>query len=368
MSQSQANINKQLSALSPDALIELFEIDFSNMQTNFEQLKDMYGINVGAETIYRFCAMINGTNPIIWQGKSYQPMPINAEGFENKNDGRFARPKLTIANPDGIFSRIIYNNNDFVGCKVTRKRTYVRFLDDDNFRNKNLNSEGKNPFGKSDTDAYLPDDVYYINRKTAEDKNVLQFELTSPLELENAFIPAGVVYSDMCSWHYRCEIGCGYKGLPIETIKGESLTSGFAFNRNSNNQGFVNPSDYGPDTQPAIVYIREWSKYGINSDPDNPAGYNLNDVVKIISRDSDNPYKRAPQVFVCIQSHINPAAHHPFFDKEHWAKDDCTRRVSSCEKRFDKNNDLDLYSRASALKNQGLRFGGFPGTLQYGSD
>jgi len=366
MSKSESNLNKQLSSLQPDALIELFEIDFSNMQENFEQLKDMYGINVGADTVYRFCSSINSSNPIVWQGKSYQPMPIMAEGFESKNDGRFPRPKLIIANPDGIFSRIIYNNNDFVGCKITRKRTYVRFLDDENFQNKNLNSEGKNPFGQSDRDSYLPDDVYYINRKMSEDKNGISFELSSPLELKDSWLPARKLYANLCTWTYRCEIGCGYKGLPIETVEEQDLTEGFAFNQNANEPGVVNPNDYSA----GLDDVPEWSKHGKNGSSSSSTGYSLGNVVKIISRTSDNPYHRAPQVFVCIQDHVHPADHHPFFDKEYWLKDDCSKTLKSCKRRFDSGaiNEFDkpLGEHNKASKDNILNFGAFPGVAGYG--
>ena len=137
MSKSQSSLNKQLISLTPDAIVNLYEIDFSILQENFEQLKDLYGINIGADAIYRFCPMINGTNPVIWQGNSYQPLPIKMEGFEHKSDGRLPRPTLTIANPEGIFSKIVHSNEDFANCKVSRKRTYARFLDDENFLNSN---------------------------------------------------------------------------------------------------------------------------------------------------------------------------------------------------------------------------------------
>jgi lambda family phage minor tail protein L len=361
MSQSESNLNKQLSSLLPDTLIELFEIDFSIMQENFERLKDMYGINVGADTIYRFCSSANSTNPVVWKGKSYQPMPIIAEGFESKNDGRFPRPKLMIANPDGIFSRIIYNNNDFVGCKITRKRTYVRFLDDENFQNRNLNSEGKNPFGKSDSDSFLPDDVYYINRKVSEDKNSIAFELSSPLELKDSWLPGRRLYSNMCTWKYRCDIGCGYKGLPIETIDGQNLTENFAFNNNLDNFGSINPLQYPG----GIDDIPEWSKFGRTGQSTSSGGYNLSDVVKIIPRSSSNPYKRTAQVFVCIQDHISPADHHPYFDKEFWLKDECSKKLKACKKRFDPNSEFGSHNKSENIS-PGLRFGAFPGAAGFG--
>tara|TARA_B100001939_G_scaffold345079_1_gene360887 strand:+ start:59 stop:1141 length:1083 start_codon:yes stop_codon:yes gene_type:complete len=357
MGQSQAHLNKQLSSLSPDALIDLYEIDFSNLQGNFEMLSDLYGINIGAETIYRFCPMINDTNPIVWQGKSYQPLPIKMEGFEQKSDGRLPRPTMTIANPDGIFSKIVHSNQDFANCKVTRKRTYVRFLDDENFQNRNLNDVGSNPFGSADPDSYLPDDVFFINKKSQENSKYIEFELVSSLELENSPVPARVVLSDYCNWTYRCNIGCNYQGLPIETIDGKDLTSGFGFNTDS---GSINANSY-PN---GIRDIPEWSRYGSSRSSSNPVGYKLGDIVKIISKSEGDPHKKIPQVFVCIQSHARASEHHPFFEKEFWAKDECQKRIGACKKRFDNRiSSLVPYNKSS--KSPGLPFGGFPGTEKF---
>ena len=168
MAKSQSNFNKQLLSIAPDTVIDLYEIDFSNLQANFEALADVEGINLSAEPIYRFCPMINSTNPIVWAGNSYQPLPMKMEGFEHKSDGRLPRPKLSIANPEGLLSMIVHINHDFSNCKVTRKRTYARFLDDENFGNRNLNEAGKNPFGEADPSSSYDDDVYFINRKVGK--------------------------------------------------------------------------------------------------------------------------------------------------------------------------------------------------------
>lgn len=327
---SKKEIKKQLISLTPDAIVELFEIDFSNMQENAERIQ----YNLGASTSelkYRFCSSINHKDGIVWQGKTYQPLPINAEGFESKNDGRLPRPKLIIANPDGIFSKIIYGNDDFVGCKVTRRRTYVRFLDDVNFAGNNLNSQGKNPFGQSDTDAFLPEDIYYINKKTSEDKQAISFELSSSLELRSSVVPARRLMSNLCSWTYRCDIGCKYKGPPIETLDEVELEDKFNSSENFN-----------------IEDISEWNK-------GESGGYNAGDVVKIISKRSSNPYIQAPQVFVCVQGHQLAHEHHPFFDKNYWLKDDCPKNLSNCKKRFERNED----------NTEPLNFGGFPGVVGF---
>lgn len=351
MGESQAHLNKQLSSLTPDALIDLYEIDFSNLQSNFQMLEDLYGINLGAEPVYRFCPMINGTNPIVWQGKSYQPLPIKMEGFEQKSDGRLPRPTMTVANPEGIFSKIIHSNQDFANCKVTRRRTYARFLDDENFQNRNNPDEtttGLNPFGKADPNSHFPDDIYFINKKNQENRQYIEFELVSSLELEDSPVPARVVLSDYCSWSYRCNIGCVYSGLPIETIDGKDLTQ------------YVSASSYPQKIQD----VPEWRRFGKTGTRENPGGYQVGDVVKIIGKTSIDPYRKIPQVFVCAQSHSAATDHHPFFDKEFWLKDECQKNLRACKKRFD-SRQTGLLSHNGAESSPGLPFGGFPGTEKF---
>ena len=348
MGESQAHLNKQLSSLTPDTLIDLYEIDFSNLQSNFEMLEDLYGINIGAEAVYRFCPMINGTNPIVWQGNSYQPLPIKMEGFEQKSDGRLPRPTMTIANPEGIFSKIIHSNQDFANCKVIRRRTYARFLDDENFQNRNLNNVGSNPFGRPDPSSHLPDDVYFINKKNQENRQYVEFELVSSLELEDSPVPARIVLSDYCGWTYRCNIGCNYQGLPIETIEGTDLTTK------------VSSASYPQK----IKSVPEWNRFGDGGSDSNRLGYKSGDVVKIIGKSSADSYKKIPQVFVCIKNHSRASDHHPFFDKEFWSKDECQKNLDACKKRFDSRLSS-LHNHNGASQSPGLPFGGFPGTEKF---
>ena len=359
MGEPQAHLNKELSSLTPNTLIELFEIDFSNLQTNFEMLDDLYGVNLGAEPVYRFCSMINGTNSIVWQGKSYQALPIKMTGFEQKSDGRLPRPTMTLANPEGIFSKIIRSNNDFANCVVTRRRTYVKFLDEENFQNRNSpdqTSTKLNPFGKSDPNSHLPDDLYFINKKIQENRKYIEFELVSSLEVEDSPVPARVVLSDYCGWTYRCNIGCGYKGLPIETIDKKSLLKNFG----KNESGQVDPSKYASGEQG----IPEWSRYGNLGTAENQKGYKLGDVVKIIAKTSVDPYKKIPQVFVCCQGHSSAKDYHPFFNKDFWLKDECQKNLSSCQKRFDSRKE-EFLDHNLAKSSPGLPFGGFPGTERF---
>lgn len=365
MSISKANLMQQSLSMLPDALIDFYEIDFSNLQANFDILRDVYGINFGAEPIYRFCPMVNEGNPLYWQNKAYQPLPIKTEGFEAKSDGRLPRPTLMLANPDGLFSKIVHSNEDFANCRVTRKRTYARFLDAKNF------VDEVNPYGSEDSESHFPDDVYYVGRKVEENSQYIKFELVSPLELEDTLVPARIVLPGYCGFTYRCSVGCGYKGLPIETSNGKSLRSNFSYymphEETKYNIGYIDPSLYEAGIN--SIEIKEWSRLGKNEG----GSYAINDIVKILPPQSDNPYKSTAQIFVCIQNHSDPAKHHPFFSTEYWLKDDCSKTLEACKKRFStKNRDEDLRAGDDGVNNYNgatektlIRFGGFPGTNKF---
>ena len=368
-------IVKQISSLTPDVLIDFYEIDFSLVQDTFEQLKDLYNININNEPIYRFCGMINGTNPVVWLENSYQPLPVKMSGFDQNSNGRLPRPKFAILNIEGALSKIVHSNNDFVGCKVTRKRTFVRFLDSVNFQG------GVNPFGNSNESMALPDEVYYINKKNTENRNYIEFELVSALEMEGNYLPARVVLSNHCSWKYRCSIGCGYSGLAIESSRGQDLTQGFAYqpelkltDQTNYQTGSVDPNRYprGTLSSGASGGIPEWNKYGaeyingawVSGSESNPKSYALGDLVRITPKNAENPYKSVVSVFVCIQQHSSPHVYHPYFSPRHWVKDECTKTVDACAKRFSKK-DSNLARYNLVEQEKGLRFGGFPGTEHF---
>ncbi|NDG54108.1 MAG: hypothetical protein EBY39_13975, partial [Flavobacteriia bacterium] len=76
MSKSSSDFNKQSLSIFPDTIIDLYEIDFSNLQSSLEFLQDIYSVQTTDSAVYRFCPMINGPNPVVWQGESYQPLPV----------------------------------------------------------------------------------------------------------------------------------------------------------------------------------------------------------------------------------------------------------------------------------------------------
>ena len=184
-----SKFTEELQSLSPSSFVELFILDMTNTTSG---------------GVLYFHAGTNGLSaPVVWQGITYTPWPIEATGFESTTQGSLPRPKLKVANTGGLFSAEVSANDDLLGCKLTRKRTFARFLDAVNFVG------GVNP--QADPNQYAPDDVWYIDQKTAENRYMLEFELSSVFDLMGVQLPGRQVLKSACSWRYRGP-ECGWSG------------------------------------------------------------------------------------------------------------------------------------------------------------
>lgn len=181
-------ITTEIQKLAPSAVIELFVLDLSLFN----------------EGVVRFHA---GTNElrrqVVWQGNAYEPFPIQADGFEFNGNGQVPRPKLKVANVTGSITALILSYQDLVGAKITRKRTLVKYLDGVNF------ASGTN--STADPSAEFADDVYYIDRKSRETRDVVEFELAASFDLEGVSLPRRQIVQNVCPWGYRSS-ECGYTG------------------------------------------------------------------------------------------------------------------------------------------------------------
>tara|TARA_A100001515_G_scaffold107880_1_gene88714 strand:- start:85 stop:903 length:819 start_codon:yes stop_codon:yes gene_type:complete len=148
-------------------------------------------------TVYLFHAGNNMKDSldIVWQSNTYARMPVKAEGFKYTGKGKLPRPTLTFSNLLGTITAILQLTNqttafsDLAGAKVTRRRTLARFLDDANFPSE------INPYrvGSVDPTAELPREVYFIERKTIENRNIVQFEMVGSFDLFGVGAPKKLV-------------------------------------------------------------------------------------------------------------------------------------------------------------------------------
>jgi lambda family phage minor tail protein L len=152
---------------------------------------------------------------------TYSPFPIEATGFEFSQD-QLPRPKLRVANVNQMLGGILRANDDLVGAKVARWRTFAKYLDDANFIT-------RQPGTAADPTAYFPPDIFYIERKVIEDKNVVEFELVSAMDLSGIKLPKRQVMTT-CPFKYRGG-DCNYTGSahPIPglfNVDGSPVTDG----------------------------------------------------------------------------------------------------------------------------------------------
>ena len=158
--------------VNPSAIIELFTLTLDNALH-------------GATTVYRFHAGTNldANGKIVWAGNEYLRFPVQATGFAYQR-GQLPRTTLSVRNmgTPSISAILLTVNqttagNDLTGAKVVRIRTMARFLDAANF------SGATNPFGTPDPTAEFPQEIYYIDRKKAENREVVSWELAAVFDL-----------------------------------------------------------------------------------------------------------------------------------------------------------------------------------------
>ena len=203
----------ELQKINPSSIIELFELELDATLH-------------GTSTTYRFHAGINavgsGHQNIVWNGNQYTKLPIEVEGFEyNADSGQLPRPTIRVANILGTITAILLDvntttaGNDLTGAKFTRIRTLVRYIDNDNF-------DGDNPFGTPDTTAEFPKEIYYVQRKVSENRDIVTFELGASFDLAGVRAPKRHCSQNLCPWIYRGS-ECGYSGSDFFNENDESV-------------------------------------------------------------------------------------------------------------------------------------------------
>lgn len=185
-------IKADLQSLQPGAMIELFELDATAL---------------GGDLL-RFHNGLNQLNqPLVWQGNTYTPFPVEATGFEYSGKGTLPRPVLRVANVTGLLGALVRSMDDLLGAKVTRKRTLAKYLDAINFNG------SVNP--TADPTAALPDEVYFVDQKTSENKVLVEFALAASFDCAGVMIPLRTVQQGTCPWQYRVldeASGCSWTG------------------------------------------------------------------------------------------------------------------------------------------------------------
>lgn len=126
--------------------------------------------------------------------RTYQPVPINATGFELTGSNRLPSPSLTIANVDRAFTILSEGYEDLLGWRFVRLSTYAKFV----------RRIGSNSVQASyDANAHHAPDEWFINRKAEETKLSVSWELASVFDNEGITLPRRRIYANYCPFVYR---------------------------------------------------------------------------------------------------------------------------------------------------------------------
>ena len=217
---STKRVQEEASRLLQSPLITLFEIDLSEIAidetlaknirlgTDFSSIPDMkFYFHNNINTMKAMVGSGATLAPEIWWGaepcptssnpnlrcgtnqRKYIAAPIMATGFEVSSKGTLPRPKLSITVSEqgvefmSIFKGLMKDLGDLSNAKVTRIRTFAKYLDNKNFyftdADDNIIQPAKTKVDNvpedhtPDSYAELPRDVYFIDRKSMENKQAL---------------------------------------------------------------------------------------------------------------------------------------------------------------------------------------------------
>ena len=167
----------EVQKINPSAIIELFTLQLDNSLH-------------GSTTVYRFHSgsNLNANGQIVWDGDNYLRFPVEANGFAYQR-GQLPRPKLIVSNALGTISAILLDvnqtttGNDLTGAIFTRIRTMARFLDAVNFPG------NTNPLGTPDPTAEFKRQIFIVDRKSAENREVVEFELAASTDMAGVRAP-----------------------------------------------------------------------------------------------------------------------------------------------------------------------------------
>lgn len=165
------SVHSEAVKLDPSALVSLFQLDTT----------------VIGGPVYHFTTETRAGATISFGSVTFTAVPIQITGMEISGQGALQTPTLTITNTDGLIQEVVNTWGDLETCKLTRWRTFARFLDG-----------GENP----DPSAFYGPDVYEIDRKSSDTPEAIQWELRALIDRQGVYVGRTII-RDTCMWRYR---------------------------------------------------------------------------------------------------------------------------------------------------------------------
>lgn len=189
---------KEIQKLSPSAVIDMVELDLSDITGNSA---DVFRFHNGLNSALKG---VDNIGSIVWQGQLYTTFPYELTGIDYSSSGVLPRPRFKVGQISNYIGTLVKQYGNLLGAKVTRIRTLSKFLDVVNFEG-NVNAD-------ADPTQEFPKEVFYIDRKVTNTPTYIEFELASILDLQGVMIPRRQCVQNTCQWVYKGP-ECGYTGI-----------------------------------------------------------------------------------------------------------------------------------------------------------
>lgn len=197
--------------------IRLFELDASKYGGpvfrfhGITSWSDFDIINGFSDAIPTTESRVRDNMNIIWQGNTYEPIPIDVGNISIDSSGKASSLTLTVSNTindvKGAFGAYCRLFNDFTGCQLKIINTFAKYLDAVNFPNGNASAANECNI-----------QLWFVNQRTSENILQISFELTDPVNHAGVKIPMRDITS-YCHWallgNYRSGDGCKYTGAAM---------------------------------------------------------------------------------------------------------------------------------------------------------
>lgn len=329
---------------------------------------DLFEIQLESfEGYLRFHGSKNFSKNISFQNQEYIFIPCELSNLESSSDGRQPKPTLKIANINNYMSYVLKDRGDLIGKSFIRKKILARDLDVSNF------SDGINPFGVSNFKTYISYDQFLINLKKSENKEFIELELATKIDIQNINIPSRKVTNDTCSWGYRC-YGCNYGNtadysgpVTTNTTQVSSLANsigqmvGMAI-ADENDKVFLanyktslSNENYGLSS---INYSGKWTDTSTYNKGDSVYLDFIPNITTNLKTESISSFNNKPNLFyVCVEDGVFNKQ--PDLNTDIWKQDQCSKTLKGCLLRFED------YVLKKGEDGKSLPFGGFPSTFSH---
>jgi lambda family phage minor tail protein L len=151
-------------------------------------------------SIYYFTPNIyaNGTF-LSFNGNAYVPLPMDFTGWEvvastSGSSSSLPRPQLSISNANKTLLAVVISLGDLVGSNFIRIRTFEKYLDGQ---------------PNANTAQIIGPDIYKVAQKSSHTNQAITWQLTNPLDIPSAMLPARQVLKDPTT------LSSGFPGVQV---------------------------------------------------------------------------------------------------------------------------------------------------------